>query len=131
MWFAAAALQFIGHQLDGLDGIQARRTGMSTPTGELFDHGMDSMVCSLQSIASASALALDPHSALYMQMGITFAFFASHIEKYNVGASAEGKRLLFSLCGGFPKKTKNKKNTSSLSFWQGKCFCRGRMTAAN
>ncbi len=85
MWYSAAALQFLGHQLDGLDGIQARRTGMSTPTGELFDHGMDSMVCSLQAIASASALGLSAQQAFHLQLAITLAFFGSHIEKYNVG----------------------------------------------
>ena len=29
--------------LDAIDGKQARRTGSSTPLGELFDHGCDSM----------------------------------------------------------------------------------------
>ncbi len=29
---------------DGIDGKQARRTGSSTPLGELFDHGSDSVV---------------------------------------------------------------------------------------
>ena len=27
---------------DGIDGKQARRTGTSSPLGELFDHGLDS-----------------------------------------------------------------------------------------
>lgn len=33
---------FIYYTLDGIDGKQARRTGTSTPLGELFDHGLDS-----------------------------------------------------------------------------------------
>lgn len=28
--------------LDGIDGKQARRIGLSGPLGELFDHGLDS-----------------------------------------------------------------------------------------
>jgi ethanolaminephosphotransferase len=91
VWYLAAALQFIGHQLDGLDGIQARRTGMSTPTGELFDHGIDSMVCALQVMATASALGhAPPLFALQMFLCVTTSFFFSHLEKYNVGALAPG-----------------------------------------
>lgn len=33
---------FVAYTLDGIDGKQARRTGSSTPLGELFDHGLDS-----------------------------------------------------------------------------------------
>lgn len=33
---------FVAYTLDGIDGKQARRTGTSTPLGELFDHGLDS-----------------------------------------------------------------------------------------
>ena len=32
---------------DGIDGKQARRTGSSTPLGELFDHGSDSVVAAI------------------------------------------------------------------------------------
>ena len=38
-WLAVAALLFLSHTLDGIDGKQARRTGTSSPIGELFDHG--------------------------------------------------------------------------------------------
>lgn len=33
---------FVAYTLDGIDGKQARKTGTSTPLGELFDHGLDS-----------------------------------------------------------------------------------------
>ncbi len=36
---------FIYQTLDALDGKQARRTGSSSPFGELFDHGCDSVSC--------------------------------------------------------------------------------------
>ena len=36
-----AVLLFLSHTLDGIDGKQARRTGTSSPLGELFDHGCD------------------------------------------------------------------------------------------
>lgn len=38
-----AAGIFIYQTLDAIDGKQARRTGSSTPLGELFDHGCDSI----------------------------------------------------------------------------------------
>ena len=39
VWISVAVLLFLSHTLDGIDGKQARRTGTSTPLGELFDHG--------------------------------------------------------------------------------------------
>lgn len=33
---------FVAYTLDGIDGKHARRTGSSSPVGELFDHGLDS-----------------------------------------------------------------------------------------
>ena len=38
---------FIYQSLDAIDGKQARRTGTSTPLGELFDHGCDSLSTSM------------------------------------------------------------------------------------
>lgn len=34
---------FAYQSLDAIDGKQARRTGTSSPLGELFDHGCDSI----------------------------------------------------------------------------------------
>uniref|UniRef100_A0A915EBT0 Uncharacterized protein n=1 Tax=Ditylenchus dipsaci TaxID=166011 RepID=A0A915EBT0_9BILA len=42
LWLLCAVCTFAGHLLDGTDGKQARRVGASGPTGELFDHGLDS-----------------------------------------------------------------------------------------
>lgn len=42
VWWFSAFAQFASHTLDGIDGKQARRTGSSSPLGELFDHGIDS-----------------------------------------------------------------------------------------
>ncbi|XP_076546968.1 choline/ethanolaminephosphotransferase 1 bbc isoform X2 [Osmia lignaria lignaria] len=41
--FLCALGLFIYQSLDAIDGKQARRTGTSTPLGELFDHGCDSI----------------------------------------------------------------------------------------
>lgn len=41
--FLCAFGLFIYQSLDAIDGKQARRTGTSSPLGELFDHGCDSL----------------------------------------------------------------------------------------
>ena len=46
--------------LDNIDGKQARRTGTSSGLGELFDHGIDSLNCTLASLLEVSAMGLGP-----------------------------------------------------------------------
>ena len=41
--FVCAIGLFIYQTLDAIDGKQARRTQTSSPLGELFDHGCDSV----------------------------------------------------------------------------------------
>ncbi|GAB7354715.1 hypothetical protein MBLNU459_g5131t1 [Dothideomycetes sp. NU459] len=55
-----AAGVWIYSTLDNIDGKQARRTGTSSPLGELFDHGIDSLNCTLASLLETSAMALGP-----------------------------------------------------------------------
>jgi ethanolaminephosphotransferase len=42
--------------MDNIDGKQARRTGTSSPLGELFDHGIDSLNCTLASLLETAAM---------------------------------------------------------------------------
>lgn len=44
--------------MDNVDGKQARRTGTSSGLGELFDHGIDSLNCTLGSLLETAALGL-------------------------------------------------------------------------
>lgn len=44
--------------MDNLDGKQARRTGTSSGLGELFDHGIDSLNCTLASLLECAAMGL-------------------------------------------------------------------------
>lgn len=44
--------------MDNIDGKQARRTGTSSPLGELFDHGIDSLNCTLASLCEVAAVGL-------------------------------------------------------------------------
>ncbi|KAF2099333.1 hypothetical protein NA57DRAFT_74834 [Rhizodiscina lignyota] len=46
--------------MDNVDGKQARRTGTSSPLGELFDHGIDSLNCTLASLFEVAAMGFGP-----------------------------------------------------------------------
>jgi ethanolaminephosphotransferase len=46
--------------MDNIDGKQARRTGTSSGLGELFDHGIDSLNCTLASLLETSAMGFGP-----------------------------------------------------------------------
>lgn len=53
-YLACALGLFIYQSLDAIDGKQARRTNSSTPLGELFDHGCDSLSTGLLTFVYAN-----------------------------------------------------------------------------
>lgn len=78
-------------QIDGTDGKQARRTGSSSPLGELFDHGLDSWATLFLPVALFSIFgrnepygitAFAMYGLLWLILG---SFIISHWEKYNTG----------------------------------------------
>ncbi|XP_033644987.1 ethanolaminephosphotransferase 1-like [Asterias rubens] len=84
--------QFVAHTLDGIDGKQARRTNSSTPLGELFDHGSDSIIACLlpMGVYSIFGRSGDDFGAnvwvLYLIVCVVMAtFYISHWEKYLTG----------------------------------------------
>ncbi|XP_030839310.1 ethanolaminephosphotransferase 1 [Strongylocentrotus purpuratus] len=92
VWYVAAVCQFLGHTLDGTDGKQARRTGSSTPLGELFDHGSDSILCALMPLGLFSIFGkgMDDYGGsswifFAVQWHVIGCFFVSHWEKYLTG----------------------------------------------
>merc|ERR1711868_31814 len=76
---------------DGTDGKQARRTGSSSPLGEMFDHGLDSWSTSLFAINFYSVLGNDLNGGLSnderysLTWLLCINFLCSHWEKYNTG----------------------------------------------
>jgi len=60
IFFSFAAGIWMYSTMDNVDGKQARRTGTSSGLGELFDHGIDSLNCTLASLLETSAMALGP-----------------------------------------------------------------------
>ena len=79
--------------LDGTDGKQARRTGSSTPVGELFDHGLDSMVAG--SVMTLGVFSINGRGAedycmtaamLFLVEALVFGgFYLAHWETYLTG----------------------------------------------
>lgn len=77
---------FVAYTLDGIDGKQARKTGTSTPLGELFDHGLDSYSSIFIMIYLFSLFGTHDLPAVRMHF-ITYCvylnFYLTHFEKYN------------------------------------------------
>lgn len=78
---------FIYQTLDAIDGKQARRTNTSTPLGELFDHGCDSMSTVFVSVASCCAVQLgtNPGWMLFQCVCASTLFYCAHWQTYVSG----------------------------------------------
>jgi len=90
LWLAAAVNLFLSHTLDGIDGKQARRLGMSGPLGELFDHGLDSWTSyfipiTLFSVFGRLEFSIPPLRMFICLWSVWMCFFLTHWEKYNTG----------------------------------------------
>jgi len=76
------------YTLDCCDGKQARRTGTSSPLGQLFDHGMDCL-CLQQHVSMCMAwLTLSESDSLWFwaaQGSLQFSFFMAQWEEYYTG----------------------------------------------
>ena len=91
-WFTVGILLWIGHTLDGMDGKQARRTGRSSPLGELLDHGCDGLQVLLNLSAcynlfgqSDGEFGVSPIRLYGMLWCALASWHFSHWEKYNTG----------------------------------------------
>ncbi|XP_069126410.1 ethanolaminephosphotransferase 1-like [Argopecten irradians] len=90
VWLLCSFNVFWSHTLDGTDGKQARRTGSSSPLGELFDHGLDSWATlffpiNMYSIYGRGEFGVNVYRVYFVMIGIMFCFILSHWEKYNTG----------------------------------------------
>ncbi|KCV71128.1 hypothetical protein H696_02079 [Fonticula alba] len=84
-FFFAAALHLY-QTLDNVDGRQARRTGSSSPLGELFDHGVDALNCSFGAIVQAAAMGLGFTWRTVALLLLTVGpFYLSTWEEYHTG----------------------------------------------
>ncbi|KAI6214720.1 hypothetical protein M3Y94_00302000 [Aphelenchoides besseyi] len=89
-WWAyvqAAIGLFIYQTLDATDGKQARRTNSSSPLGELFDHGCDSMTQVLVTLNLCYAMQLGLHrNFVFTTVVISVVmFYCAHWSTYCTG----------------------------------------------
>lgn len=56
--FLAAMAMWLYSTFDNVDGKQARRTGTSSPLGELFDHGCDALNCAVGGLVLVGVMGL-------------------------------------------------------------------------
>ena len=84
---------FVYQALDAIDGKQARRTGSSSPLGELFDHGCDSISTVFVSIAVGISLQLGNHPWVMTVFCLTCytSFYFGHWCAYVTGTLMFGK----------------------------------------
>ncbi|KAG8451038.1 hypothetical protein GDO86_003353 [Hymenochirus boettgeri] len=78
---------FIYQSLDAIDGKQARRTNSSTPLGELFDHGCDSLSTVFVVLGTCIAVQLgtNPDWMFFCCFAAMFMFYCAHWQTYVSG----------------------------------------------
>ncbi|CAI5460089.1 unnamed protein product [Closterium sp. Yama58-4] len=72
-----AVLLFLYQTFDAVDGKQARRTGASSPLGELMDHSCDAVCCTLEVLPFAAAGMMGSHAPLFWLVSSSTFYFAS------------------------------------------------------
>ncbi|RLW00282.1 hypothetical protein DV515_00009208 [Chloebia gouldiae] len=84
---------FIYQSLDAIDGKQARRTNSSSPLGELFDHGCDSISTVFVILGSCIAIRLgtNPDWLFFCCFVGLFMFYSAHWQTYVSGILRFGK----------------------------------------
>ncbi|XP_034982667.1 cholinephosphotransferase 1 isoform X3 [Zootoca vivipara] len=92
--FLSCALGLFAYQsLDAIDGKQARRTNSSSPLGELFDHGCDSISTVFIGIGACLAVRLgtNPDWLFFCCFIGMFLFYCAHWQTYVCGMLKFGK----------------------------------------
>ncbi|KAI9105429.1 CDP-alcohol phosphatidyltransferase-domain-containing protein [Phlyctochytrium arcticum] len=87
IYFSFAAGMWLYSTFDNVDGKQARRTGSSSPLGELFDHGVDSLNCAFGTIVQAAGLGMGfSWYTVLLYAAASATFFCSTWENYHTGS---------------------------------------------
>ncbi|ETN67572.1 ethanolaminephosphotransferase [Anopheles darlingi] len=94
-WASAlcAAGLFIYQSLDAIDGKQARRTNSSSPLGELFDHGCDSISTVFVALSACISVQLGfyPRWMFFQCFCAMTLFYCAHWQTYVSGTLRFGK----------------------------------------
>lgn len=77
---------FCYQTLDAIDGKQARRTGSSSPLGQLFDHGCDTLSTTLLGVALLHTLQIGITCRAKIIMGVLWCpFYIAQLLEHHVG----------------------------------------------
>ncbi|XP_060788652.1 choline/ethanolaminephosphotransferase 1a [Neoarius graeffei] len=87
VYLSCAVGLFLYQSLDAIDGKQARRTNSSTPLGELFDHGCDSLstVFVILGTCIAAQMGTNPDWMFFCCFVGVFMFYCAHWQTYVSG----------------------------------------------
>ncbi|RKP12839.1 CDP-alcohol phosphatidyltransferase-domain-containing protein, partial [Piptocephalis cylindrospora] len=86
VYYGFALGMWLYSTFDNVDGKQARRTGSSSPLGELFDHGCDALNCAFGGLVQAAGLALgESWYTVFVFNLTTLTFYLSTWEEYHTG----------------------------------------------
>ncbi|KDO31047.1 hypothetical protein SPRG_19575 [Saprolegnia parasitica CBS 223.65] len=86
MYLLCAIGLFLYQTCDAVDGKQARRTGSSSPLGQLLDHGGDAICNVFSNLAVGVAIGTGPTSGLLLLLSSTsVVFFLAQWEEYHTG----------------------------------------------
>jgi len=81
---------FLYQTLDAMDGIQARRTGTSSPLGQLVDHGCDALIVTFFILVICCA-ARTGHQHAYLYLGMCHTiYFLAQWEEFHTGVLRTG-----------------------------------------
>lgn len=82
---------FVYQTMDAIDGKQARRTGSSSPLGQLFDHGCDALCTVFNIISAAAAVGCGSTMVSLVMVGaVGTTFYLAQWEEYYTGTLSCG-----------------------------------------
>jgi phosphatidylglycerophosphate synthase len=86
---------FIYQTLDAIDGKQARRTGSSSPLGQLFDHGCDALQSCIAVYIPLQIWKVPPTEPgfFFLMFGILFVFYCANWEEYHIGVLRTAQKV--------------------------------------
>uniref|UniRef100_A0AAV1TZ26 Uncharacterized protein n=1 Tax=Peronospora matthiolae TaxID=2874970 RepID=A0AAV1TZ26_9STRA len=77
---------FFYQTMDALDGKQARRTGASSPLGQLFDHGCDALCTVFNVLSAAATCQAGPGLLAYIALSsVCVTFYLAQWQEYHTG----------------------------------------------
>lgn len=91
VYLLSAAGLFFYQTMDALDGKQARRTGASSPLGQLFDHGCDALCTVFNLLSAAATCRAGAGLGSYIVLSsVCVTFYLAQWEEYHTGVMSCG-----------------------------------------